>query len=50
MLLRRSLPHAVLALSVLGMFAYYNLDYPPIGVAVPVVAALFSTAEAGLLG
>lgn len=49
MLLRRRMPRSVLVLSVLGMFAYYTLDYPPIGVAVPVVAALFSATEAGLL-
>lgn len=49
MLLRRRMPRSVLVLSVLGMFAYYTLDYPPIGVAVPVVAALFSAAEAGLM-
>lgn len=49
MLLRRRMPRTVLVLSVLGMFAYYTLDYPPIGVAVPVLAALFSAAEAGLM-
>lgn len=49
MLLRRRMPRTVLVLSVLGLFAYYTLDYPPIGVAVPVVAALFSAAEAGLM-
>lgn len=49
-LLRRTRPRSMLVLSVLGVFAYYTLDYPPIGVAVPVGAALFSTAEAGLMG
>ena len=49
MLLRRTMPRSVLMLSVLGMFAYYTLAYPPIGVAVPVVAALFSVAEAGIM-
>lgn len=49
MLLRRSMPRSVLVLSVLGMFAYYTLEYPPIGVAVPIAAALFSTAEAGVM-
>lgn len=48
LLLRRRMPVAVLALSVLGTFAYYTLDYPPIGVALPVVAALYSAAEMGL--
>lgn len=47
MLLRRRMPRTVLTLSVLGIFAYYALEYPPIGVALPVVAALFSAAEAG---
>ena len=47
MLLRRRMPRTVLVLSVLGVFAYYALDYPPIGVAVPVLAALFSAVEAG---
>lgn len=49
MLLRRRMPRTVLVLSVLALFAYYTLDYPPIGVAVPMLAALFSAAEAGLL-
>src|SRR5699024_6512339 len=49
LLLRRTLPVPVLVLSVLGTFAYYTLDLPTIGVAVPVVAALFSAAERGLL-
>jgi signal transduction histidine kinase len=49
MLMRRKMPRTVLVLSVLGMFAYYTLDYPPIGVAVPVLAALYSAAEAGLM-
>ncbi|WP_420111508.1 sensor histidine kinase [Pseudactinotalea sp.] len=48
LLLRRRMPVAVLALSVLGTFAYYTLSYPPIGVALPVVAALYSAAEMGL--
>jgi signal transduction histidine kinase len=46
-LLRRRVPRAVLGLTVLAMFAYYTFDYPPIGVAVPVVAALFAAADAG---
>src|SRR5699024_1247146 len=48
-LLRRSVPVAMLVLSVLGTFAYYTLQLPTIGVALPVVAALYSTAERGLL-
>lgn len=49
LLLHKRMPRTVLVLSVLGMFAYYALDYPPIGVAIPIVAALFFTAEAGLM-
>lgn len=48
-LLRRSHPIPMLVLSALGTFAYYTLDLPTIGVALPVVAALFSAAEQGLL-
>lgn len=48
MLLRRRMPRTVLGLTVLGVFTYYALAYPPIGVAVPLVAALFSAADAGL--
>ncbi|RCS65616.1 MULTISPECIES: sensor histidine kinase [Brachybacterium] len=48
-LLRRPLPVAMLVLSALGTFAYYTLDLPTIGVALPVVAALFSAAEQGVL-
>ncbi|WP_198396946.1 sensor histidine kinase [Brevibacterium antiquum] len=48
LLLRRGLPRSVVVLSVLGTFAYYSLDLVPIGVALPVVAALFSVAEVGL--
>lgn len=47
MLFRRRVPLGVLAVTVLGLFAYYTLDYPPIGLAVPVVAALFAAADAG---
>lgn len=50
LLLRRTMPVAVLVLSVLATFAYYTLDLPTLGVAVPVVAALFSATEAGRLG
>ncbi len=48
MLLRRRLPRVVLAVTVLGLFAYYTVGYPSIGVAIPVVAALYSAAEVGL--
>ncbi|HIW90650.1 MAG TPA: sensor histidine kinase [Candidatus Corynebacterium avicola] len=49
LLVRRQLPRVVLTVSVLGTFAYYVLQYPPIGVALPVAGALFSTAERGRL-
>ncbi len=47
LLARRRFPLIVLWLSVVGTFAYYSLEYPPIGVALPVAGALFSTAERG---
>jgi signal transduction histidine kinase len=47
MLLRRHTPRTLLVLTTLGLFAYYVFDYPPIGVALPVVTALFSAADAG---
>ena len=45
MLWRRHAPRLILTLTVLGIFAYYALDYPPIGIALPAVAALYSCAE-----
>ncbi|WP_255621885.1 sensor histidine kinase [Pseudonocardia sp. DSM 110487] len=47
MLLRRRTPRTVLVLTTLGLFAYYAFDYPPIGIALPVVTALFSAADLG---
>ncbi|NUR73773.1 MAG: sensor histidine kinase [Hamadaea sp.] len=49
MLVRRRTPKAVLVATTLGLFAYYTMGYPAIGVAIPVVAALYSAAELGLL-
>ncbi len=49
MLARRRYPVVVLAVSVLGLFAYYAAGYPAVGLAVPVAAALFSAAELGRL-
>ncbi|GGM51035.1 two-component sensor histidine kinase [Micromonospora sonchi] len=49
MLARRRYPVVVLAVSVLGLFAYYAAGYPAVGLAVPVAAALFSAAEHGRL-
>ncbi|MER5457304.1 sensor histidine kinase [Micromonospora sp. NPDC002389] len=49
MLARRRYPVVVLAVTVLGLFAYYAAGYPAVGLAVPVAAALFSAAEQGRL-
>jgi signal transduction histidine kinase len=49
LLLRRRHPVIVLLLTSLGICAYYALQYPPIGLALPIAAALFSAAEAGHL-
>lgn len=49
MLVRRQLPVAVALVTGFGLIAYYMLDYPPIGLAVPVAAALYSVAESGRL-
>jgi signal transduction histidine kinase len=42
-------PVQVLIITSLGICAYYALQYPPIGLALPIAAALFSAAEAGYL-
>lgn len=47
MLARRHHPVLVLAISVLGLFAYYAAGYPAVGVAVPIAGALYSAAEFG---
>ncbi|RJT97042.1 sensor histidine kinase [Arthrobacter frigidicola] len=47
LLFRREMPVGVLALSILGVFTYYAIDYPPIGMAVPVAGAFYSAAERG---
>lgn len=44
-LLRRRAPRTMLVLTVLGVFAYYALQFAPIGTALPAVAALYSAAE-----
>ncbi|MEU4539128.1 histidine kinase [Streptosporangium sp. NPDC023825] len=49
MLVRRRHPVAVLAVTALGLFAYYAAGHPAVGLAVPVAAALFSAAEFGRL-
>lgn len=45
---RRWAPRTMLVLTVLGVFAYYALGLPVIGIALPAVAALYSAAELGL--
>ncbi|GAB4445572.1 MAG: sensor histidine kinase [Chloroflexi bacterium OHK40] len=47
MLLRRRFPVAVLVATMALLFTYYTLQYPAIGLAVPVAAALYSAAERG---
>lgn len=47
LLWRRRHPVPVLLATFLGICVYYTLDYPPIGLALPMAAALFSVAEAG---
>jgi signal transduction histidine kinase len=49
LLMRRQHPVIVLVLTSLGICVYYTLQYPPIGLALPIAAALFSAAEAGHL-
>jgi signal transduction histidine kinase len=49
LLIRRKYPVQVLIITSLGICAYYALQYPPIGLALPIGAALFSAAEAGYL-
>ncbi|MEV1130160.1 sensor histidine kinase [Agromyces sp. NPDC049794] len=50
MLVRRRYPVTVLVLSFVGVFSYYIAGYPPIGVGVPLAAAVFSAAEYGRIG
>ncbi|HEU4907552.1 MAG TPA: sensor histidine kinase [Propionibacteriaceae bacterium] len=49
LLVRRRQPVLVLIITSLGICVYYTLQYPPIGLALPIAAALFSAAEAGHL-
>lgn len=50
LLIRRRRPVLVLIITSLGICVYYTLQYPPIGLALPIAAALFSAAEADALG
>lgn len=45
MLVRRRYPVLALVATSAGLIAYYFGDYPPVGLAVPVAAALYSAAE-----
>ncbi|UFU06410.1 sensor histidine kinase [Ruania halotolerans] len=47
MVWRRHWPRVVLVLTVLGIFIYYALGFPPIGISWPAVAAIYSGAEQG---
>lgn len=49
MLVRRQFPTATLLATALGTCAYYIFQYPPIGLALPMGAALYVAAEAGRL-
>jgi signal transduction histidine kinase len=46
----RRWPRAALVLTVLGVFGYYIFQFPPIGIALPAVAALYRAAERGRTG
>jgi signal transduction histidine kinase len=48
-LVSRRAPRLVLALTVSCIFAYYALGFPPIGIALPAVAALYRAADVGAL-
>jgi signal transduction histidine kinase len=47
MLGRRRWPVGVLLAAAAGLIGYYILDFPPVGLALPLGAALFSAAQAG---
>jgi signal transduction histidine kinase len=47
MLVRRRWPTATLVLTATVLVVYYMLSFPPVGLAVPVAAALYSAAEHG---
>jgi signal transduction histidine kinase len=49
LLIRRRHPVLVLLITSFGICVYYTLQYPPIGLALPIAAALFTAAEAGHL-
>nr|WP_179435219.1 sensor histidine kinase [Microbacterium pseudoresistens] len=45
LLLRRRMPRTVLVVTILAIFAYYTAGFPPIGMVLPAVGALYSAAE-----
>ncbi|WP_157007982.1 sensor histidine kinase [Agromyces laixinhei] len=45
LLLRRRFPRLILAVTIVGIFAYYTAGFPPIGMVLPAVGALYSAAE-----
>lgn len=45
LMLRRRVPRAILIVTILGIFAYYIAGFPPIGMVLPAVGALYSAAE-----
>lgn len=45
LLLRMRAPRTILAVTIFGIFAYYAVGFPPIGMALPAVGALYSAAE-----
>ncbi|MBB3036005.1 sensor histidine kinase [Hoyosella altamirensis] len=47
MMMRRTRPVLVLLFTSFGICVYYALEFPPIGLAVPVGAALYAAADAG---
>jgi len=49
MLVRRRWPVATVLVTAVMLMLYYTLDYPPVGLAVPAAAALYSVAENGRL-
>lgn len=49
MFVRRQYPALALMATAVGIIGYYTADYPPVGLALPVAAALYSAAEQGRL-
>lgn len=45
LLLRTRAPRTILAMTVFGIFAYYAIGFPPIGMALPAMGALYSAGE-----